>query len=423
MLNRTVAPPTQLPQVINFPVADKEILQNSLPVYIIKGSTEPIVRLMLFFEAGRYYESKKEVAGFVASMINKGTATKNAFEIAETLEFYGASLQFLSNMYVASLSLNCLQSQLPYILPIINDLLENASFPESELAQMQERAKQKLKINLKKNEFVASQHFNKMIFGETHPFGYLTTKEAIESVTVDDLKAHFKQHYTFNQNSFGIVAGNVGAQETKLLNLYLGNLSFAPQKDVENFKFSPEENKNLELPKAKSVQAAIRIGGITIGIDHPDFVELSVLNTLFGGYFGSRLMSNIREEKGFTYGIYSFVMPLKDISYFCISTEVGLEYKEQTLKEISYEIERLKNELVEEEELEMVKNYLIGQLMKSVDGPLKMANTLKNLVIFNQDQWQINQNLQTIKSVSPQRIQELAKKYLNFEGMHKVVAL
>ena len=216
MLNRTVAPPTQLPQVINFPVADKEILQNSLPVYIIKGSTEPIVRLMLFFEAGRYYESKKEVAGFVASMINKGTATKNAFEIAETLEFYGASLQFQSNMYVASLSLNCLQSQLPYILPIVNDLLENASFPESELAQLQERAKQKLKINLKKNEFVASQHFNKMIFGETHPFGYLTTKEAIESVTVDDLKAHFKQHYTFNQNSFANAQGII---------LQLGNIA------------------------------------------------------------------------------------------------------------------------------------------------------------------------------------------------------
>lgn len=423
MLNRNIAPEIYLPDVINFPIAEKEMLQNNLPVYIIKGSTEPIVRLLLFFEAGRYFEHKKEVAGLTAGMINKGTSTRNAFEIAETLEFYGASLQIQSNMYVASISLSCLKSQLPFILPVINDLLIDATFPENELTQLIERAKQKIKINLKKNEYIASQHFNKQLFGEKHPFGYLTTKEDIEKVTREDIEMHYKQHFGFNKFSFGIAAGEVGLQEMKLINHYLGHLQFVSDEKQSDTPFTSEPEKLLELPRAKSVQAALRIGNLSIGIHHADFVELNVLNTLLGGYFGSRLMSNIREEKGFTYGIYSFIVPLKDVSYLCISTEVGIEYKEQTLEEIDKEIARLKSEPVSEEELEMVKNYLIGQLMKSVDGPLKMANTLKNLVSFGQDQWQINHNLKTIKSVTPQRIQQLAQKYLNFEDMYKVIAL
>jgi zinc protease len=423
MLNRTLAPEIQLPNVLNFPTAEKEVLQNKLPIYVVKGSTEPIVRLLLFFEAGRFFESKQQVSALTVGMINKGTLSRNAFEIAETLEFYGASLRIEANMYVASISLSCLKAQLPYILPVINDMLINATFPENELSQLIERAKQKLKINLKKNEFIASQHFNKALFGENHPFGYLNTKEAIENVTQEDLINHYQQHFSFNKFSFGIIAGDVGLQEIKLLNHYLGSLNYLENSALPETILSPESNKLIEISRPKSVQAAIRAGYTSIGIHHEDYTELGVVNTLLGGYFGSRLMSNIREEKGFTYGIYSFIAPLKDISYLCISTEVGVEYKDATLEEIYREIERLKNEPVGEEELKMVKNYMIGQLMKSVDGPLKMANTLKNLLIFNKSQWEVNKDLATISAITPDKIQELAKKYLNFEDMYKVIAL
>jgi zinc protease len=422
MLNRTLAPEIQLPEVLNFPTAEKELLSNHLPLYFIKGSTEPVVRLLLFFESGRYFEHKKQVSANTVGMINKGTAAKNAYQIAETLEFYGASLRIEANMYIGSVSLSCLKAQLPYILPVINDILSNSVFPEDELKQLKDRAKQKLKINLKKNEHIASQHFNKAVFGAEHPFGYLNHADDIDAVTREDLLTHYNNHFCFNQSSFGVVAGDTGPQELKLFNHYLGSLKNIAKPEIKGITLTPETEKNIEIVRPKSVQAALRIGYTTIGAKHPDFNELGVLNTILGGYFGSRLMANIREDKGYTYGIYSILSPLKDISYLCISTEVGKEYKDATLEEIYREIERLKNEPVGSEELDMVKNYMVGQLMKSVDGPLKMANTLKNLIIAGFDQWELNKNLQTVRNVSPDRIQELAKKYLNFDEMYKVIA-
>jgi predicted Zn-dependent peptidase len=170
------------------------------------------------------------------------------------------------------------------------------------------------------------------------------------------------------------------------------------------------------------LQAAIRVGMPAINIHHPDFEELQVLNTVLGGYFGSRLMSNIREEKGFTYGIYSFINPIMDTGYFCIATEVGEQYKKQTLKEIEFEINRLRNEPIPEKELAMVKNYMIGQLMNSVDGPLSMIGTLKNFLIFGLDLNEINKQLSNIHAIEASRLQTLAQEYLDYSKMIKVVA-
>lgn len=420
-LNRSIAPKIVLPNSINFPTAEKEVLENNLPLYIVSGTTEPVIRIILFFEAGKYFELKKHVSIITNGMLDKGTLTKNAYQIAESLDFYGASLRFESNLYLSSFTLSCLKSQLPYILPILNDILVNAQFPEDELEKLKSRIKQKLKINLKKSEYIATQNFNAALFGENHPFGYSLDFEDVEKIEQEDLSKHFKAHYGVNDFTFGVVAGDVGEQEMKLLQLYLGNI---PQKQsfTKNHISNPSDKFLIETEKEKSVQSALRVGFTSIGRDHPDYEAFKVVNTILGGYFGSRLMSNIREDKGYTYGIYSHIIPVKDLSIFVISTEVGKEYKEKTLQEISNEIERLKNDPIGDEELLMVKNYLTGMLMKDMDGPLKTANTLKKLLSFGQNQWTVNEIHQTIQGIDSKRIMELANKYLNFDKMYKVIA-
>jgi predicted Zn-dependent peptidase len=192
-------------------------------------------------------------------------------------------------------------------------------------------------------------------------------------------------------------------------------------KSFNHAELQTKVEKDITVEAKNKLQTAIRVGMPTVNINHPDFDDLQILNTLLGGYFGSRLMTNIREEKGFTYGIYSFINPIMDTGYFCIATEVGEKYRNETLHEIEHEINRLKKELISDEELSMVKNYMIGQLMKSVDGPLNIISTLKNFLIFEMDLNEINKQLEAIHAIDAKRLQDLAKQYLNYEDMYKVV--
>ncbi|MGB1247978.1 MAG: M16 family metallopeptidase [Chitinophagales bacterium] len=422
MTNRTIAPQINNITHISVPKIEKYTLGNGLPVYTINGSSSPIVKLELFFQAGRYFETKPLVSALTAGMLNKGTSNKTAFEIVKKIDFYGAHISFSANTYTASITISCLKEYLGEILAILEEILLDATFPEEEFVQLRERAIQKLKINQLKNGYIASKHFNAALFGKNHPCGYLTTEETYRNIQIEDVKDYYKSHFSFQDFSFLIAAGNIDKDVITCIDKKLSSIPVNQNFVTEQKTFSPEKNKTQEIKIADSVQASIRVGKTLFDVHHPDYKEINILNTVLGGYFGSRLMSNIREEKGYTYGIYSFISPIIDTSYFCIATDVGLAHKEATLHEISYEINRLKNEAVGQEELDMVKNYLAGQLMKSVDGSMKIASTLRQMIIFGQDINDINEDLRVIQDVSAEQLMQLANKYLDMNEMYKVVA-
>lgn len=419
-MNRSIAPEISLPKHLSFGNENKEVLDNGFPMYILNGTSQDIFQLSIVFRAGRFFESKRMLAGLCANMILKGTTKKSAYEIAESFDFYGAAVNFKANMYTAELSMYCLTSALPQLLPLLVEVLEDANFPKEELKKAKAKTKQKLAVQWEKNSYIATQYFNEAIFGIDHPFGYHSHLNIIDDLEREDVVQHFKKHFQLNNDSFGIIAGKIGDKEIKLVNQYLGKLKVL-DKGFNHAELQPKAEKNITIDAKNKLQIAIRVGMPTVNIIHPDFDDLQILNTLLGGYFGSRLMTNIREEKGFTYGIYSFINPIMDTGYFCIATEVGEKYRKETLHEIEIEINRLKNELISDAELSMVKNYMIGQLMKSVDGPLNMISTLKNFLIFEMDLNEINKQLEAIHAIDAKRLKHLANQYLNYDDMYKVV--
>ncbi len=175
------------------------------------------------------------------------------------------------------------------------------------------------------------------------------------------------------------------------------------------------------IEKPDSVQSAIRIGKLTIGKSHHDFVKLQVVSTILGGYFGSRLMSNIREDKGYTYGIGSFIAPMNQASYFGIATEVGVDITRQAIDEIYKEINRLSTDIMPNEELELVKSYLMGEILKSVDGPFALAERWKGMLLFGLDSEYFKKMIETISSITPEEVLDIAKKYLVADEMYEVV--
>lgn len=420
-MNRTLAPEVKLPHSLSLGHVHEETLTNGLKVYTLDGTSQNILQLNILMPGGRYFEEKRMLAGLCASTMLKGTSTRSAREIAETFDFYGATIKIQANMYTAQLSLFCLSDKFAELLPLLMEVLQDASYPKKEIEKAKRKSKQKLAVQWEKNGYIATQHFNQAIFGPEHPFGYLSEAKDIDALNQGDLLQHYAKGLQLNTKSIILAAGNIGAQINKLISDSFGQLKLGAGEDHQA-NIQSQAPAFHEIPSKNTLQSAIRIGMPTINIHHKDFENFQILNTVLGGYFGSRLMSNIREEKGYTYGIYSFLNPIMDAAYFCIATEVGSQYKNATIQEIELEINRLKNEEIPAEELAMVKNYMIGQIMKSADGPLSMISTLKNFVIFGLDLNVLNTQLENIHAVNAKQLQELAQQYLDFDKMTKIVA-
>lgn len=421
MINRKTAPPISLPNEIDLLEVKELNLKNGLKIHILNGCPEPVINLSIYLSASNYYQEKEFAASFVANLIKKGTKNFSANEIAEQLDFLGASLNVAAGMFKITISLSCLTSKLKDILPIVKDVLTNSIFPEKEIALEKKRKLQSLKINEEKTNFLASIKFNEVIFGENHSCGYRPSVKSIEAVTQADLQKHYKEIFQLNDKSYAVLSGDINEEVIALIDENIGSIKIENKFQVKENPFSPAKEKEYFIKKKDSVQASIRIGMPCIETSHPDYLDLEILNRVLGGYFGSRLMKNIREENGYTYGIYSYLSPFEGGSYFCIATDVGIEYKEATVDEISKEILRLKNELISDEELKMVKNYHKGSIMKSVDGALRLANVLSNNLSFGLDEKRVNEQLKAVENINAERLLSLANKYLDFEDMYKIV--
>jgi predicted Zn-dependent peptidase len=354
-------------------------------------------------------------------MLREGTSAKSAKQIADKFDYHGANVQYSAGFESAGVTLFSLTSKAELLLPLLHEVLTDASFPQSELDTIINNRKQRLKVELEKNDFVANRHFVSALYGQQHPYGRITHFEDFDNITVAALREFYTKHY-HSGNLLIIVSGKFGESLFKSLNHIFGGNDWKGNPVNGNITYRVESSPLLthHTEKPDSVQTAIIVGNISINKHHPDFAKLSVLNTLFGGYFGSRLMTNIREEKGYTYGIHSALVSYPHSGFIEISSEVGKEVREATLHEIEFEINRLRNEPVSEEELQTVKNYMSGNIMRSIDGALKFSDTLKGLLLYGQSTDYIHRLLKTIQEATPAQLHELANRYFDFSKMYKV---
>jgi predicted Zn-dependent peptidase len=420
-MNRKNAPDIKIADSIVLPTSEKITLDNGIPVYMINAGEQEVVKLDFVFEAGKWYEPKNLLADFVNRMMREGVKGKSAKEVADILEFYGCNLESSVSFTNAGFQLYSLPKHLPHVLPLLLELFTQATFADDELETMLHNRKQKHTERLAKNEYVCNRHFLSAMWGAQHPYGRVTDYADFEGVTPALLREYYQRYYHAG-NCFVIVAGRLDATLVKSLNEVFGSKAWLGPKAPSDITHTPQPNMELILhtDKPDSVQSALMVGNATINKYHPDFDKLSVLNTAFGGYFGSRLMANIREDKGYTYGIHSSLTSYQHGGILEISAEVGKEVRENTLKEIAHEIDVIRTELLDDEELNTVKNYLTGRLMRSVDGPLKYADILKGQLLYGRDATHINEYLHTVQHTTAAELRDLAQLYLRFEQMYQV---
>ena len=426
MIDRTSAP--FIKDAIEFDLQlkpyQKMVLNNGVEVYTIHAGAQELLQMEIVFYAGNSYETNNGVASATNLMLKNGTSTKSAFQINEHFEYYGAYCNRACYNETAIVSLHTLNKHLNVLLPVMREMITDSVFPESELDIFKQNSQQKLTVSLKKCDFVANRLIDAYLFGEKHPYGKYLKAEDYQALTTEQLKAHFQQYYV-NGRAVIFVAGNLPADLFEQLNQQFGDLAITKNgQTLPTQLLQPADKKKQHISNdPNGVQAAIRIARPFPNRHHPDFMNVMVLNTVFGGFFGSRLMSNIREDKGYTYGIHSYVQNHIQESAWMISTEAGKEVCEATVAEVYKEMDLLRDTLIDEEELLLVRNYMIGSILGDLDGPFQIIGRWKNIILNNLDEQYFYDSIKVIKSISAEELKALAEKYLKPADFYELVVI
>lgn len=422
-INRTIAPEFRDITKVHLPQSTDMMLKNGMPVYVVSAGTQDVMKIEFIFNAGMRNADYPLVAGAVNDMLDEGTNLRNAVQLAEELDFYGAFIESEVTQDQATFTLYTLNKYLDESLAIVQDILFNPAFPEHEFSVYIANRKQRYIVDSDKVSTLARRRFTELLFGERHAYGIRTVMEDFDRVTREELNRFHHDFYHAGNGSI-LVSGKIPSELMAKLNAFFGSEDWVRTKEVIPSIAVPSTTQQREnlVKKDGAIQSAIRIGRVLFNREHLDYPAMQVLNCVLGGYFGSRLMANIREDKGYTYGIGSGLASMLNSGYFYISTEVGVDVTRAALNEIYYEIEKLRNEPVTEEELDLVRNYMTGVFLRSTDGPFSIADRRKALIGYNLGYEYYDRYVETIRTITAERLQELAQTYLRKEDLVELVA-
>lgn len=424
MLNRKEAP--EIIDAVNFNLHLKPyqafVLNNGVPVYLIDAGAQDVLQIEWVFYAGNVFEKHNTLASATNYLLKSGTQKRTAFQINEDFEYYGAYCNRNCYNETATVTLHTLSKHLDKLLPVVKDMITEATFPEQELQLFVQNSKQQLKVNLQKCEFVANRLIDAYIYGDQHPYGKYSNENDLDALSTEAIKSFYKEYYQHGHCAI-FVAGKLPLDITQQLNAIFGELPLhKPNFATQQIITTPAQEKKYRIQNdPDAVQGAIRLAAPFPTRHHPDFKKAVVLNCVLGGFFGSRLMSNIREDKGYTYGIHSYIQNHIQQTAWLISTEAGKDVCEATIAEVYKEIDILRTTLVDEEELSLVKNFMMGSILGDLDGPFHIMAKWKNIILNNVDENYFNESVEAIRTITATELQTLAQKYLDPNNFYELI--
>lgn len=400
----------------------KNNLTNGLAYYVIPAEEQDIIKIDFLFDAGLVYHENPLVADLTNALLEAGTKNRTSEEIAEELDFYGAFLELDYSKHNSIVSLYTLNKYFDNTISIVADIIFNANFPNHEIEILLQNKLQQYKISRQKTGIVSQENFVKTIFGSSHPYGRNVVEADFNKVNQEVIKYFYSERYTLDNLKI-VMSGNVQEEHVLVLDKLFGKDKINLKgKEELSFKKSIVKKQKLFTEIEGTLQSSIKIGKETINKLHPDYFNLSITSIILGGYFGSRLMTNIREDKGYTYGINASNMSIQTAGFFVISASSGKDVYEKAIVEIYKELKILRTELVSEKELQRVKNYLTGSLSKIFDGVFAKSNVFLSLISYGLNFNYYHKYFEAIKNITPKIILETAQKYLNENEMIEIVS-
>ena len=422
VLDRSVAPPSQPIRHVDLAEATTHRLSNGVPVHIIRAGKQPVVGIEIVFrQGGIKHETQHAACFFAIKMLGEGTHQRTAYQLSNLIDSRGAYLQCSPGVDRSSVEVYTLGRHVNILLDLLREILTEPAFPEVELSKLKNIQRQHVRVSNEKSNVVASKKMKALLFGENQPYGKSLTESSIVALN----RQHILHFYESNLRSHWevVLSGDVTESTLNAVERYLGSIPLSkstPSFPLSVPRFLSSSKRNL-IERPNNLQSSLRLAIPLFKKDHPDYLIMRIVNTILGGYFGSRLMRNIREEKGLTYGVSSGIVTLEDAGYWVVGTEVKKQFTWLAIDEIYREVERVRHEAVEVIELNTVKNYLAGKLLNSVDTPFALAEKFKNIYWYGLTYGFYQNYLKTLNTVTPERLQEVAHRYLASEEIREVI--
>ena len=416
-MNRTNAPKTHKTGAISFISPQKIALNKTTPLYWLYDVSNETARIDIYFDAG-LRKAKNSIASMTSSMLLSGTSQKSSTEIHNQLDDLGAFFDIGLSHEGVMVSLFALKNNISEAYHVLMDAILNACFPESEFQEVKAEKIQNFKININRVAVLAQRAFQEQLYYGTE-YAMLFDGSDLQKIERQELSDFHKANYVNGIFKIAIVGALEEKEIQNICDLSKTHCIDKPLEFKSNFHNKPGA---IHIEKKDAVQTAIRIGKTLFNKKHEDFLDVSILNTILGDYFGSRLMKNIREDKGFTYGIGSVISESGGSGYLLIGSEVGNEHLKPTLEEIEKEMLLLCNEKIGDEELGLVKNHLLGQMLKISDGPYAMMDLFLSVESYGLSSQFYNSYIQRIHEIDASAIQQIANKHLNWRDMSVISA-
>lgn len=415
-----MTPPRITPSEVDVQLAERHTLANGVSLYTLPSEDFEVLRISFVFRAGSAVQTVPFSASAAANLLAEGSTRCTAQQIAEQLDYYGSWYDVNLDRDYAYINFATLSKFFDRTLEVAEEILLRPAFPEEELRTYAAKRKQRLAIDRTKVDIEAREAFARAMFGPEHPYGISSDERLYDSLTRSDVDAFYRRFYTA-ERCFVVCSGRIGDHELQAIGALAERLPAGGAVMDAPFP-EPVTRHALFVEHAGAVQSSLRLGRLLFPRQHPDFVGMQVVATALGGYFGSRLMQNLRERNGYTYGVVAAMVNFERAGYFAVATQVGTDVTREALEEIYREIERLRAEPMPDEELALVKNMMTGEMMRILDGPFGIADVTIENILCGSDNRIIGENIRRIRQMTPADLQALARRYLAREALVTVVA-
>lgn len=398
------------------------ILPNGVKMYIVDSGDQDVSRIELIYRGGQFEQKMPLQAGAMVSMLVHGGGKYNSNDISEILDYYGSWYGCSHNDHYTQLLMHLPNEHIEKVLPVFRAITMEPSFPEREFALLKSQMKSAYRTAWERVKYIASVKSNTLLFGNGHPLAHEICEDDVESLSVDDLKLFYQQFYR-PENCTIVISGKRSERIIESVARVYGDIPVSgKQAEFKSYALNRSKSRFEIFNKPGALQSAVEMNLPAIKRDHTDYIKLRILVTVLGGYFGSRLMSNIREDKGYTYGINAALIGRKDCSYINISSECDTAYTKPLISEVENEINRLMEIPIDEAELATVKNYMLSDLAKTLDSPFSIASVVSSSMFYGTPEDYFNRQVEELEKITSEELEKIAKRYLNIEKNCTVVA-
>ena len=459
------------PPSISSLIPQKHLLPNGQTLRYFPNNALGLVKLDITVEAGSRYQRFKCQAHAANQLFGEATAMRDAREVAEFLDFRGIVVERMADVCVSNLTFYFLRRYADELLPLVREMFDapysgdgGSPITQAMFDAYVAKRRQQLATGFQKTSYVARNRFYELLYGTKHPLGTYAKLEDIDALTLEAVNDFICERYALGTAHL-VMSGDVDEELLALADRYLASQSLGGMSEPSLPQPNPESGEedglsrqrlllrgvdvrpgyvSYQLPNA--VQSTIRIGcilpffqldnqeipmrqrpllrgeadrlGFVSAINNSQFSQFMVLNTVLGGYFGSRLMSNIREDKGYTYGIYSTTQIHRGSIVFYITADVAKEATQSAVEEVFKEIDRLQQEPISAEELDRVRNYMMGDFIRSIDGVFEVSERYRQMASTHvvdpnpETDPLATSLLEAITQVTPAQLQSLAQTHL-----------